>query len=125
LSPSGDFSVSPTSAVVLSRLDQLMSELALVREGEQPQGKPKQAVPQMRRALVADKGRYRQVQREPNAHDFHGDHHGHLTDGYLWPFQESHDAEACAVCVSALHNLQLARIGWSGCSSAWGVQTKF
>jgi hypothetical protein len=60
LSPSGGFSVSPRSAAVLSRLNQLMSGLTLVREGEQAQDKPEQAVSQMRGALVVDKCWYRQ-----------------------------------------------------------------
>jgi hypothetical protein len=41
----------------------------------------------VRRALVVNKGGDRQVQREPNAHDFPNDHHGRLTVGYLRPFR--------------------------------------
>jgi hypothetical protein len=67
LSPSGGFSASPTSAAVLSRLNQLMSGLTLVREGEQAQDKPEQAVSQMRGALVVDKCWYRQFSANQTA----------------------------------------------------------
>jgi hypothetical protein len=58
-----------------------------MREREQTQGEPEQAMPQVGRTLIANEGEYRQVQRKPNAHDFQNHSHGALTVQYLRPFR--------------------------------------
>ena len=95
---------------MMSQLDQLVSQITLMGEGEQTQSKPKQAMSQVRRPLINDEGRYRQIQSEPNAQDLQKDRHGHLTDGRVRPFRGSQDAAAHVVCVRAVHNLELARL---------------
>jgi hypothetical protein len=98
-----------TSAVVMRGLDQLVSQLTVMRECEQSQGEPEQAVPQVRGTLVVDEGGYRQVQREPNAHDFQ------IIDiavnGWIsLGVHGSQGAKARSVCMNAMHNLELALI---------------
>jgi hypothetical protein len=44
---------------VLRSLDQLMRELAFMRQGEHAERSPKEPMPQVRRSLINDKGGYR------------------------------------------------------------------
>jgi hypothetical protein len=55
---------------VMRSLDQLMSQLPFVRHSEQTERTPKQTMPQVRRSLINDEGRDRQIQRNPHAHYF-------------------------------------------------------
>jgi hypothetical protein len=55
---------------VLRSLDQLMRELAFMRQGEHAERSPKEPMPQVRRSLINDKGGYRQIQREPDTQYF-------------------------------------------------------
>jgi len=84
-------------------LDQLVNQLTFMREREQTQGEPEQAMPQVGRTLVVDEGGYRQVQREPNAHDFQNRRHGRLTARYLRSSARSH-MQKLARYARALHN---------------------
>jgi len=57
-------------------LDQLVNQLTFMREREQTQGEPEQAMPQVGRTLVVDEGGYRQIERKPDAQYFRQDRHG-------------------------------------------------
>jgi len=65
--------------MVMGGRDQPVYRLAVMRQGEPAQSKPEQAMPQTGRTLIDHEGRYRQIQREPDAHYFKQDRHDHLT----------------------------------------------
>ena len=80
-----------------------MSRLTIVREREQTQGEPEQAMPQVRRTLIANEGEYRQVQRKPNAHDFQNHSHGALTVQYPRPFRAGAHMQKLTRYARAMH----------------------